>query len=342
MIMRKLKGFMLGIMITVVLLTGCSPKEEALTKVRIAHFPNVTHAQALINRQTDTLQAKLGDDIAIEYYVFNAGPAEIEAFFAGQLDIGYIGPVPAINGNIKSGGDIVIIAGATNAGAMMVTGSNSNITSIKDLANKRIAIPQIGNTQHLSLMKMLSDNGLSDTTKGGTVEVLPVANPDVKNLLSSGQIDAAYVPEPWGSRLVVEMNAKIVLDEKEVFRNGEYSTAVVIARKDFVDKHPDIVEKFLEAHIEATLFIQNDVENAKTMINKEIATLTGQQLDERVIDSVYERLYASYDPILDSVMEFMEISKAEDFIASTTTREKLFRFQILNDILKRQSLSIVE
>lgn len=325
-----------------IMLSSCSANDDAFTTLRIGHFPNVTHAQALINRQTDTLQKKLGDEIDIEYYVFNAGPSEIEAFFAGQLDIGYIGPVPAINGNIKSDGDIVIIAGATNAGAIMVVDKDSNITSIADLSNKRIAIPQIGNTQHLSLLKMLSEHGLADTTKGGTVEVLAVSNADVKNLLAQGEIDAAYVPEPWGSRLVLEMDARILLDEKEVFRNGEYSTAVVIARKEFIEKHPDVVEKFLEAHLEATLFIQNEVEEAKTMINKEIAELTGQELDAAVIDSVFTRLNASYDPITESVMDFMNVSKDEKFINTITTREMLFKFDILNKLLKDQGFEIVE
>lgn len=333
---------MLLIALLSIALTSCKNDKNTFKTLRIGHFPNVTHAQALIMRQTDTLQNKLGNEIDIEYYVFNAGPSEIEAFFAGQLDIGYIGPVPAINGNIKSDGDIVIIAGATNAGAIMVVDIDSNINGIADLANKRIAIPQIGNTQHLSLLKMLSDHGLADTTKGGTVEVLAVSNADVKNLLSQGEIDAAYVPEPWGSRLVLEMNARILLDEKEVFRNGEYSTAVVITRKDFIEEHPDVVKNFLEAHLEATLYIQNELDEAKGMINKEIAQLTGQQLDSAVIDSVFTRLYVSYDPITESIMDFMNVSKNENFINKITTREKLFRLEVFNSILRDQGFEIIE
>jgi len=342
MTMKKIVVLLVCISFMSVFSSGCQSKEETLSKVRIAHFPNVTHAQALVNRQSGLIEQKLGEGIEVEYHVFNAGPSEIEAFFAGQLDIGYIGPVPAVNGNIKSNGDIVIIAGATNAGAILVVAENSTIRSISDLANKRIAIPQIGNTQHLSLLNMLSQNGLADTTKGGTVEVLPVPNPDVKNLLVQGQIDAAYVPEPWGSRLVIEMNARVLLDEKEVFRNGEYSTAVVIAHRDFVKKYPELVEKFLEAHVEATEFILKDLEAAKAIINGEIEILTGQKLDPAVIDSVYTRLYASYDPIPDSVMEFMEVSKSENFIPSVTTKEKLFNLSLLNKVLTSKGLKTID
>ncbi|MBE0451940.1 MAG: ABC transporter substrate-binding protein, partial [Clostridia bacterium] len=307
-----------------------------------AHFPNVTHAQALVAREMGAFEEKLGDDLKVEYFVFNAGPSEIEAFFAGELDLGYIGPVPAVNGNIKSDGDIVILAGATNAGAILVVSEHSDIQSIADLHDKKIAIPQIGNTQHLSLLSLLSENNLADTTKGGNVEVVPVSNPDIKTLLENGGIDAAYVPEPWGSRLVYEIGARILLDEKEVFRNGEYSTALLIGRKDFVEKYPEIVKKVLEAHIEMTSYLENKAQSAKGMVNKQILELTGKALSAEVIDSVFERLYFSNDPISESVMDFMNISKAEGFIDNTTTKDKLFKFDLLNTLLEENGLPIVE
>lgn len=342
--MRNLRFvlFLLFIMMVGLLSSGCSKNEEAVKVVRIAHFPNVTHAQALVGRAMGTFEAHLGDDLETQYFVFNAGPSEIEAFFAGQLDLGYIGPVPAINGNLRSNGDIVILAGATNAGAMLLVSSDSEIQSIQDLANKRIAIPQIGNTQHLSLLSLLSENGLADTTKGGTVEVLPVANPDIKVLLENNGIDAAYVPEPWASRLVYEIDARILLDEREVFMDGDYSTALIIGRKDFVKKHPEIVEEFLRAHVEVTQFLWEHPEEGKVILNEQIEGLTGQKLDAEVMDSVFERLTFSYDPISESVLNFMDISRSEQFIERTTEKDKLFDFEILNKILDEYNLSPVQ
>ncbi|MDW7661199.1 MAG: aliphatic sulfonate ABC transporter substrate-binding protein [Bacillota bacterium] len=332
----------LFLLIMLLVISGCSKDEDEVSKVRIAHFPNVTHAQALVAREMGAFEEKLGDDLKVEYFVFNAGPSEIEAFFAGELDLGYIGPVPALNGNIKSDGDIVILAGATNAGAIVVVSEGSDIQSIADLQNKKVAVPQIGNTQHLSLLNLLSENNLSDTTKGGNVDVVPVSNPDIKTLLENGGVDAACVPEPWGSRLVYEIGARILLDEKEVFRNGEYSTALLIGRKDFVEENPEIVKKVLEAHLEMTEYLINNTETAKSMVNKQILELTGKDLSQEVIDSVFERLYFSNDPISASVMDFMNISKAEGFIDNTTTKEKLFQFGILNSILDEKGLPIVE
>ena len=316
------------------LVTACTSAKETTSEIRIAHFPNVTHAQALISRSQNLFEKHIGPDYKVSYKVFNAGPAEIEAFFAGELDLGYIGPVPAINGHIKSDGDIVILAGATNAGAMLIAQKNSTINTISDLSGKKIAIPQIGNTQHLSLLSLLSENGLKDTTKGGTVEVIAAANPDIRTLLSSGNIDAAYVPEPWASRLVFELDAKIVLDEKEVFRNGNYSTAVVIGRKEFVEKNPDLVKRFLMAHLEATNFLNNNPTEAATQLNNQIKEHTGQKLAKEVMDSVLTRLDFNYDPITDSVMDFMNISLSENFISKLAESDQIFYFSILNDLLE--------
>ncbi|MBN2285012.1 MAG: aliphatic sulfonate ABC transporter substrate-binding protein [Tissierellales bacterium] len=340
---KRMTWILLLIMVVInINIAGCSQKDNEINTVRMAHFPNITHAQALVAREIGAFEEKLGPDINVSYFVFNAGPSEIEAFFAGELDIGYIGPVPAVNGNIKSDGDIVILAGATNAGAIMVVSENSGIQSIDDLQNKKIAIPQIGNTQHLSLLSLLREHNLSDTTKGGNVEVVPVSNPDIKTLLENGGIDAAYVPEPWGSRLIHEIGARILLDEKEVFRNGQYSTALLIGRKDYIEAHPEIVKKIIEVHYEMTQYIEENPETAKMMLNTQIEALTGQKLSSNVIDSVFERLYFSYDPISESVMDFMNISKAEGFIDQTTTREKLFMLDILNAILEEKNLAIVE
>ena len=146
------KTMLLSTILFTLFLIGCNNNSSNDNIVRVGHFPNVTHAQALIGSELGLFEKHLGDAVAINYYVFNAGPAEIEAFFAGELDLGYIGPVPASNGNIKSNGDIVILAGASNAGAMILVSENSNINDISDLNGKKIAIPQIGNTQHLSLL----------------------------------------------------------------------------------------------------------------------------------------------------------------------------------------------
>jgi NitT/TauT family transport system substrate-binding protein len=250
-------------------------------------------------------------DISVKWVAFNAGPAEIEALFAGQIDIGYIGPVPAVNGFVQSRGDLHIIAGATNGGSVLVARSDSDIKSAADLNGKTVAVPQFGNTQHLSLLSLLTANGLSPRTSGGTVNIVQSSNADIPNLMERGNIDAALIPEPWGSILEINHGAKLVLDYNEVDVNGIPSTAVVIVRKDFLDNHRDVVEKFMQAHKEATLFINdNDV---REIINTQISEVTNNTIADDVFYSAFERIVFDYQIHKDSIMDFARVGQQEGF-----------------------------
>lgn len=304
--------------------------------VRVGFFPNITHSQALVGKAEGQFQKSLGTENKIEWKSFNAGPSEIEALFAGEIDIGYIGPGPAITGYAKSKGDLQIIAGATDAGAILVSRKDLILKNVKELSGKKVAVPQFGNTQDLSLRNLLLENQLKDTTKGGTVEVRQADNPDIKTLLDKGDIDAALVPEPWGSRLVKEVGANVVLDYNKVWRDGKYATAVVIARSEFIKDHPDIVEKFLRTHVELTDFINKNPEKAKDLVNSQIKELTQKQLDKDVLDTAFKRLTVTNNPEKDSINEFVRLSISAGFLKQRPDTAKLFNLDILNKVLKEK------
>lgn len=327
-------------------ISGCSTStnttENKNVKVRIAHFPNITHSQALVGRDSGQFQKAFGETNAIEWKTFNAGPAEIEALFAGEVDIGYIGPGPAINGYTKSKGDLQIIAGATDAGAILITRKDLVLTSVKELSGKRIAVPQFGNTQDLSLRHILHENGLKDTTKGGTVEVRQADNPDIKTLLDKGEIDAALVPEPWGARLISEVKANVLLDQKQVWRDGNYTTAVVVANTKFIKDHPELIEKFLRTHVELTSYINQNPEPAKETINAQIKELTGKPLAKEILDAAFKRVIVTDDPEKDSVTHFVKLALDAGFIKTAPDLKDLFNFTILNKVLKEKGLKEIE
>ncbi|MBU3111097.1 aliphatic sulfonate ABC transporter substrate-binding protein [Clostridium lacusfryxellense] len=325
-------------------LAGCSSKksEGNAVNVRIGYFPNITHSQALVVRDQGSFQKAIGTENKIDWKLFNAGPAEVEALFAGAIDIGYIGPGPAINAYAKSKGDIQIIAGATDAGAIFVSKKGVVIKDLKDLSGKKIAVPQFGNTQDLTLRKILSDNGLKDKTKGGTVEVRQAANADILSLLQKGEIDAALVPEPWGSRLIKEAGANVILDYKEVFRDGKYTTAVVVVRAEFQKDHPEIVENFIKNHVEVTEYINKNPDKAKEIVNKQITELTKKSIAKDVLDAAFARLTVTNDPENDSVLEFVKSSVNEGFLKSDPDTKDLFNLTILNKVLKEKGLEQIK
>lgn len=306
-------------------LGGCgSSGGDGKISVRVAYFPNITHSQALVMKNQKTLENKWGDSCEVTWTSFNAGPAEMEAIFAGEIDLGYIGPVPALSANAKSNGEVKIISNSTDAGAVLLKRKDSGIDSVADLAGKKVAVPQLGNTQHLCLLKILADNNLKTTDQGGDVTVSASANADIVNLIDNKSVDAALVPEPWGTTIEKNGNAEVLLDYDEVIAGGNYPTAVVVVSEDFNKKHPDIVKDFIEAHEEATVYINGNKDAAISVVNSEIENATGKSLNEDVIKGAFERMTITSELNKDAIMEFGNISKEAGFIESVPEVEDVF------------------
>lgn len=307
-------------------LTACSSKEGTSKKedaVRMAYFPNITHAQALVMKQQGVLEKELGEGVNVTWTSFNAGPAEIEAIFAGEIDIGYIGPVPAVSANVKSNGNVSVIAGATNGGAVLVTRKDVTIHSVKELDGLKVAIPQLGNTQHLALLHLLSENQMKPVSEGGKVNVIAASNADIKVMLDNGEVDAALVPEPWGSILEHDIQANLILDYKDIWRNGDYATAVVVVNNEFAKEHPDIVNSFLKVHKDTTIYINENLDEAKTLVNQEIQSVTGKDFDKNILNQSFDRLIVSDEIPRDSILDFANLSKEEGFIEEVPSIESL-------------------
>lgn len=311
--------------------------------LRLGYFPNITHAQAVIGIADGTFARALGDSIKIDAKIFNAGPSVIEALFAGQIDLAYIGPNPAINGYVKSKGEALrIIAGATSGGAVLVVRSDAGINAPADFRGKKIASPQLGNTQDVALRAWLQKQGFKLKEQGGDTQVIPVANPDILTLFRKKEIDAAWVPEPWGARLVRQAGGKIFLDERELWLDGKFVTAHVIVSTKFLKEHPDLVKKFLVAHVELTQRINADPTTAKQTLNKEIERLTGAALPKEILDDAWGRQLVTYDPISNSLYGSADAAFRAGFLGDTMPNlDKIYDLTLLNEVLREKNLPVI-
>src|SRR5512133_4162958 len=218
--------------------------------LRIGYFPNINHAQAVIGLGNGDFEKELGNNVTVQTFVFNAGPSAIEALLAKKLDVTYVGSNPAINGYVVSEGDLKIVSGATSGGASFVIRNDAKINSVKDLGGKKFASPQLGNTQDVALRKYLQDNGFKTIENGGNITIIPAANADILTLFLKKEIDGAWVPEPWATRLVKEANGKIFVDERNLWPpDGKFVTANIIVRTDYLKNNPDVIKKLLAAHV---------------------------------------------------------------------------------------------
>jgi NitT/TauT family transport system substrate-binding protein len=311
--------------------------------LRIGYFPNINHAQAVIGLGRGDFQNALGDNVQVTTQIFNAGPSAIEALFANQIDVAYIGPGPAINGYVRSDGEALrIISGAASGGAVFVVRNDSGINSPQDLANKKFATPELGNTQDIALRNYLLDNGLNTIEKGGNVEVLTAKNPDILTLFLTKQIDGAWVPEPWGETLVKEGGGRIFVDERDLWPpEGKFVTAHIIARPDYLQNNPDVIKKLLEAHIDVTNWINSDKTAAIEAFNVELQKLTQKTIAVDVLNASLSRINFTHDPIRLSLFQDASDAYNLGFLPENPDVSRIYDLTILDQVLQERGLPTI-
>jgi NitT/TauT family transport system substrate-binding protein len=316
----------------------------AQTVIRVGAFPNITHPQAMVGKNKGWFEKAMGPQVKIDWKSFNAGPSAIEALFAGAIDMTYIGPNPAISGYVRSNGEALrIVAGATSGGAALVVRSDSGIQKPDDFHGKKIASPQMGNTQDVALRAWLKANGMKTTDKGGDVQVIPLANPDQLTLFLKKELDGAWAPEPWATRLIKEGNGRLFLDERTLWPNGQFITAHLIVRTQFLKEHPDLVKNWIRAHVELTDWINGHLAEAKKILNQQIAKETGKALPDAVLDEAFGRMQATYDPLRGSLMNAAKSAFDAGFLGrQMPDLSSLYDLSLLNQVLAEKGKKTIQ
>ncbi|MEU6635080.1 aliphatic sulfonate ABC transporter substrate-binding protein [Streptomyces rochei] len=272
-------------------------KIDGLDSVRIGYFGNVTHATALVGNEKGFFQKALGATEA-KYAVFNAGPSEIEALNSGSIDIGWIGPSPAINGYAKSDGKNLRIVGGSASGGVRLVVNPDKIKSLKDVQGKRIATPQLGNTQDVAFLNWIAEQGWKvDAQSGkGDVTVVRSDNKVTPDAFKSGSVDGAWVPEPTASKLVAQ-GGKVLLDESTLWPDEKFVITNIIVSQKFLEEHPKAVEAVLEASVDTNEWIEANPDEAKAAANKQLEKDTGKALPADVLDPAWKSIRLTADPL---------------------------------------------
>lgn len=313
---------------------GAAPKQGNVT-LRLGYFPNVTHATAIVGVEGGLFTEKLGNNVQLETSTFNAGPAAIEALNSDAIDATYIGPNPAINAYAQSNGEAIrIVSGATSGGAFLVV--KPGIKGVKDLKGKKVASPQLGNTQDVALRTYLKQKGLkTDTAGGGDVSIVPQENAQTLDLFKQGQIDGAWVPEPWATRLVQEGGGKVLVDERKLWPEGRYVTTQLVVRTQFLKDHPDAVKKLLEGQVAANDLIKNDTTRAEQLVGQGIDKATGKPIAPELITASFNNLVFTNDPIASSLRKSAKDAQAAGLLKPVDLKG-IYSLKLLNQVLKQQ------
>ncbi len=291
--------------------------------LRVGHFPNITHAQGVIAHALSRagkgwFEQRLGPDVTIQWYVYNAGPSAMEAVFADSIDLTYVGPSPALNAYARSGGDEVrIIAGAADGGAALVVQPDGRIKSPADFRGKKVATPQLGNTQDVACRSWLTQQGFKITQLGGDVLVVPTANPDQLNLFKDGTLDAVWTVEPWVSRLEMETGATVFLDQKDTI------TTVLVSSAKFLREHRDLAKKFAQAHAELTDWIQKNPGQAQKLLSDELAVETTRKMPAELVARSWKRMQFTTDISLPPLEQFVADAQRVGFMRGAPDLKRL-------------------
>jgi len=343
----SLRRFLL-LLVLPLCLSGSVRAEKVV--IRVGHFPNVTHAQGVIAHGLSRagkgwFEARLGPDVEVQWFIYNAGPSAMEAIFARSIDLTYVGPNPAINAYLKSQGEeIRIVAGACSGGAALVVQSDERIKTDADFRGKKIATPQLGNTQDVACRAWLQSNGLRITMTGGDAFVIPTANPDQLSLFQKGELDAVWTVEPWVSRLVLEAKGRVYLDESSLWKNtgGRYVTTHLVSSVKFLGERSDLLKKWIAAQVELTKWIHEHPDEAKRILNDEIKAETTKALPQATLDSAWKRLEITDDPIGASLLKSAEDAYRIGFLKTKPDLSRIYNLKLLNDVLREKGLAEIK
>ncbi len=312
------------------------PKLPTAPVVRIGFFANVTHAPALVAQQLGLFTQSLAKEgTKAEFVLFNAGPAAIEAMKGGAIDVSYIGPNPSVAGYTSTNGQLLnVVSGAASAGAQFVT--KSTIKTVADLKGKKFASPQLGGTQDVALRSYLKDQGYAvNLAGGGDVTVIPTDNAQTLTLFKRGDIDGAWLPEPWASRLVTEAGARVFLDEKSLWPAGQFVTTNIIASKSFLAKYPGTVRTILQDNNTAIRYIASNVQSSKDLVQQQIVKWTGKAIPDAAINRAWGNLSFTWDPLAGTLRKSAQDAVTAGLLKlNPNSLNGIYDLRLLNSVLK--------
>jgi NitT/TauT family transport system substrate-binding protein len=318
-------------------------KAEGSSEVlRLGVFPNLTHAPAYVALEEGIFEDTLAPT-GIEVTYFNSGSDAGNALLSGSIDATYIGPGPASALYLQSDGGVAIVSGVASGGAAFVVRTGAGIETAADLSGKKIAVPGIGNTQDVALRTWLHEQGLEANDAGGDVSVAPIDNPELVGLFEAGHIDGAWEPEPWPSLLVAEGLAEPFVDEADLWPGGEFTTTVLLVNTTYLDAHPDVVERLVDANVQAIEAIQDDPEAAKAAAQAGLIKAGAPSLDQAVVDEAWSKLTFTWDPVAASLGQGAADAFALGYLeVAPTDLSGLFRLDTLNEVLAGIDVPVVQ
>ncbi|HEY0094612.1 MAG TPA: ABC transporter substrate-binding protein [Archangium sp.] len=312
----RMRSWVVALTAVVLAVAGCKKEQGSQAgkqggeqrPLRVGFFPNITHAQALVGNGSGAFKQALP---GVELKMFNAGPTAMEALSSGSLDASYVGTGPAINTFLKGGRELRILAAAANGGAVLVT---KTARSPAELQGKKLASPQLGNSQDIALRTWLGQQGLK---LDKDVTITPLSNPDILGLFLNGQLEGAWVPEPWGARMVAEGGGHILLDERELWPERRFHTTVLVTTRKALEQRRAQLKQLVRVHVALTREWQKDSQAFSARVNTAFTQVSGHPISQPVLQDAFSRLEPALEVLPGQLQQAAGHAQALGFIPSS-------------------------
>ncbi|ENH96784.1 sulfonate/nitrate/taurine ABC transporter extracellular binding protein [Gracilibacillus halophilus YIM-C55.5] len=319
--------------LTLGLLTACgnnSSSAETGQTVRIGYFPNINHVPAMVAKAEGFYQEQLGDDITIKYQTFADGGAFMNALKTGEIEAGLVGPGPAMN-HYSNGTDVKIIGAGSTGGTVIMARNGSNIENLEDIKGKTFITPRVGCTHDVQFETYMKENGITSERIGGEMVHTTGKPATYESMFESGKVDVAVAPEPWASVLQLEADAEPIIDETEVSFGTTLPASVLATSGDLIEENPELVQSIVDAHKQATTYINENPEEAKTLAINEIAEVTGQELSKEVMDLAWDNIGFTYKVDAETIQAFGDSSYDLEFLKEEPDFSDLIDTQFIEE-----------
>ncbi len=332
---RRILSILTLSLISIFILGGGITNAADIQEITIGYFPNITHAPAIVGMSENIFGNKL-EDIKINTRIFPNGSLFMDALNTGQIDIGYVGPGPAIN-RFLQGADVKALASASTGGTVLITRKDLNYNTVKDLKGKIVATAALGCTHDLLFRQLIKEHNLATSRRGGTIDHRTQKPATMVGLFATDQLDAAMVSEPWAARMEDNLGAKVALDWNQVPWEGKLPAAVLVSTSKFVEENKELVNSFLQAHLTAIEFIREKPDKTTGIIQKKIRDITRQELSKDVISRSLNRTNMTAELDSSVVQELADLSAKLGFIKGKSNLDGFIDISFLEEIINADS-----
>ncbi|MFC7063342.1 aliphatic sulfonate ABC transporter substrate-binding protein [Halobacillus seohaensis] len=264
-------------------------------EVTIGYFPNINHVAGMVAEEQNLYEETLPDGTEVNYQYFPDGSAFMTAIETGEIQGGIVGPGPAMN-HFTSGADVNIVAAGSTGGTVIMARKGADIEAPEDIAGKTFITPRVGCTHDIQFETMMQEEfGITSDRIDGEMKHVTGKPATYSSMFESGNVDVAAVPEPWASSIESEGTGEVLVQNSNVSFNDKLPAAVFVTSQDLKDEDPGLVQNLVDAHIQATDFINENPDESKEIAINKIKDITDQELSAEVVDNAWDRIDFTYE-----------------------------------------------